>query len=762
MMSYRRKPGFRMTAWRRWLSLLLFMAILALSLSLALPLLDWLFPFPVEQLVQQQTAVELTDREGRPIRVLLGGGDSDYRPWYRYNEDDWIVRAIVAVEDRRFWRHDGLDAMAVIRACRQNLLACRVVSGASTLTMQLVRMLEPRPRTLSSKVVETFRARQLEALLSKEDILEQYLNRAPFGSNIVGIEAAARRYFGKEPGELSLAEASLLAGLPQSPERFRPDRFPERARGRRLHVLQGMERCGMISAAERERAAALPVNVRPAAYPFRYPHFADLVIRMLPTASPTAPLRTTVDSFSQEIARDALLRALERHRGDEGLSGAVVILDVHTGSLRALVGSPDYFDDSRAGQFNCALAARSPGSALKPFVYLLAVERGELTPGRIIPDVPRSYGGQEPVNFDGVFNGLVTARDALSLSLNMPALHVAAEVGAGTLHHNLRALGMETVSSAPAHYGLGLALGNAEVRLLDLVNAYACLARSGALLPLRFFEDDCVGDPKPFFSPEAVWLVNDMLSGRQAMEGAGISGRIRAPRLALKTGTSSGHRDAWVIAYNPDYVVGVWIGRPDGRPSPGLIGGRSAAPVALDIFRSLYPQGNGPWFTRPQGIAERSVCARSGQPAGRYCPAVKSDLFIPGVTRHQTCTVHPHPPGNDGEIAEIWPPDVAAFLARSRPRAEPDPDGASSTGPLRISRPASDTVWRRPDSGPAALALEVRGARPGDTVYWFANESFLGSARADELFWWEPQPGQHQLVAADASGSSAQTRLLVE
>lgn len=730
--------------------------------AFVLPLLDRLFPFPEELLDRHPAAVELTDREGCPIRLRLGEGDFDARPWYRHEEGDWIALAIVAVEDRRFWQHTGMDYRALARACVQNLRARRVVSGASTLSMQLIRLMEPRPRTLWSKVVESFRARQLERLLGKEHILEQYLNRAPFGSNIVGIQAASRRYYGKDPRDLSLPEAALLAGLPQSPERLRPDRHPARAAGRREQVLRGMERAGMITAAARERAADFAVAVRSPVYPFRYPHFAGYALGALPPDA-EGSLRATVDPFCQETARVALRRTLATHAGGERLGGAVVILDVRTGSVRAMVGSPDFFDAARAGQVNGALAARSPGSALKPFVYLLALERGELTPARVLADVPQSYGSQDPVNFDGVFTGLVSARNALALSLNMPALHVAAEVGAESLHRALRDLGLDTVAAAPAHYGLGLALGNAEVRLLDLCTAYACLARGGTLLPVRVFEEGPLAEPRPLFSAEAVWLVNEMLSGEdRPLAGGGHQGQVRTPRLAWKTGTSSGHRDAWVVAYNPEYVVGVWLGRPDGRSTSGLVGVQSAAPVARDIFRALYPRGDGPWYARPDGVTGRMVCARSGQPAGRYCPAEVHDFHIPGVTRHEICTVHRHPPDPSGAVAETWPPEIAAFLARSRQPAAPEAGDSAAAGPLRITSPSPNSVWRRPERGTAALALEARGAVPGEMLYWFADDTFLGRARSDERFWWEPQPGQHRLVASDTRGSSAFVFLRVE
>ncbi|MCF7838694.1 MAG: penicillin-binding protein 1C, partial [Candidatus Marinimicrobia bacterium] len=554
-------------------------------------------PFPAARLAQYPAAVVLTDRRGEPLRVRLGVNDLDCRPSYVPAPGHWIVRALIAAEDQRFWSHPGLDGLALLRAVRQNVSAGRRISGASTLSTQVIRLVQPRRRTLAAKVIEAFRALQMEQRYSKLDILAQYLNRAPFGGNIVGIEAAAWRYFGKQAADLSLAEAALLAGLPQAPSRLRPDRHPAAARARQAYVLERMQAGGEISAGEARLALAQPLAIRQAHYPFRAPHFTDWA-GVPPGLPPGAPAVTTLDSDWQRLAEEVLERRLA---GRAITGGAIVLLDVRTGAVRALAGSPDYAAPD-GGQYNAALAARGAGSTLKPFVYALALDQGRLSPHSMLRDVPRHYRDYDPTNFDPVFRGVVSVREALVLSLNLPAIEAQDRVGQPRFLQLLRRLGLTTLSRPADHYGTGLVLGNGEVRLLDLVNAYACLARGGAYLPVRAFEALPPPAPRRLFSPEACWLITEMLSGdERAQDATGHAADVRLPRLAWKTGTSAGRRDAWTVAYNPEVVIGVWVGNLDGARSDWLVGRQAATPMVWDIFRRLYPDNQGPWFARPPG-----------------------------------------------------------------------------------------------------------------------------------------------------------------
>ena len=722
-------------------------AVLSAGLGAAV---RWI-PFPEESLSRLPASVVLTDRNGEPLRVKLGVGGMDCRPGYEPLPEHWIAKAMVAAEDRRFWTHPGVDALAIARAIGQNLLFGRRISGASTLSTQVIRMMEPRDRTLATKAIEAFRALQLERRHGKREILAGYLNRAPFGGNIVGIEAAARRYFGKGAAQLSLAEAALLAGVPQSPSRGRPDRHPERAKRRQAYVLERMEACGFITAQEREEAWAQPVVARSGPYPFRAPHFCDWV-GVPARAAADSTVRTTLDWEMQQVAEGILRRRL-RNRAADG--GAIVVLDVKTGAVRALVGSPQYAD-GRAGQVNGAVAARAAGSTLKPFAYAMALDRGLVTPATMLMDVPTRFRDFDPRNFSLEFRGWVSVRDALVASLNLPAIEVERRVGQERLYATLRELGLSTLSRPAARYGLGLVLGNAEVRLLELANAYACVARGGGWAPVRFVESAAPPATRPVFSPEACWIVSDMLSGEErAMDTTGHAADVRLPPMAWKTGTSAGLRDAWTVAWNPDLVVGVWVGNPDGSSADELVGRKMATPIAWDLFRRIYPDNQGPWFARPAGVELRTVCAASGRTPGPNCARRIEDWGISKVSRHEPCALH------RGGPEAAWPAAVASILNR---REAPEPESPPAEA-VRIRTPARGSVYRwlpGLEVDAQRLALEAASDRAGETLHWFVDDRPAGKSRPGEPLFWPLERGAHQIVCCSARGPSDRVQIAVE
>jgi penicillin-binding protein 1C len=603
--------------------------------------------------------------------------------------------------------------------------------------------MHPRRRTLVAKGIELFRALQLERILGKSAILEQYLNRAPFGANLIGIEAASRRYLGKEPGDLSLAEAALLAGMPQSPTRFRPDRFPERARKRQGYVLDRMQALGMFTVEQRAFATAQPIVVRKDAYPFEAPHFCDLVLdEWNETAQDEGGgmLQTTLDPKLQRLAEETLRRHAATLALEQVFGGAVVILEVKTGAVRALVGSPDYHDKAHAGQVNGATAPRSAGSTLKPFAYALALDQGRITPGLMLADVPRVFKDFTPMNFDGRFSGLVPARAALMMSLNIPALTLVEQEGVADFLHLLRRLGFGTLKKPASTYGLGLALGNGSVRLLDLANAYACIARGGEWRPYRSSEPEDGLRKTPgarIFSTEASWLIAEMLSGDERAETTtGHRADVRLPRVAWKTGTSSGFHDAWVVAFNPDYVVAVWLGNPDGHPSPALVGATAAVPVMWDVVRGLYPANDAPWFARPAGIKSRLVCAVSGAPVGAHCQATSEDWAIEGVSSAKPCQGHP--------------------LREAK-------DATSNESRLRLVSPIDGTVLKKVKGLAIEQRLYLKAEGGGDEIlYWFVDNQLVAQGPGSTPASWPVERGRHVVVCCSASGHSARAGIVVE
>ncbi|MBW7909358.1 MAG: penicillin-binding protein 1C [Kiritimatiellae bacterium] len=711
--------------------------LIACGLAAACFAVAWVaFPFPRERLSHFSGGYLIEDRDGRAMRVVLGPGDEDGRPTYVPRDEDWIVRAIVAAEDERFWSHPGVDPIAIARAMIQNISKGRVFSGASTLSTQVIRLIEPRPRTLWTKGIEAFRALQMERVVDKREILRQYLNRAPFGGNRVGIEVAAERYFGKRARDLSLAEAALLAGLPQSPSRLRPDRHLARALKRQAYVLDRMERRGMISPEQRAHAAAQKIVLRTAPRPFEAPHFCDAVVAR--TVSESGTIRTTLDAALQKMAERALAQHIAALHDSRVTAGAVVVIEVKTGAIRALAGAPDYFDPVARGQVNGALAERSAGSTLKPFAYCEAFDRGVLTPMMAQADVPRAFADYDPANFDGTFHGVVSARESLILSLNMPAVSLVESMGQPRFYRSLRELGFSTLRRGPEAYGLGLVLGNGSVRLLDLANAYACLARGGEFLPVRWREDAPVAAGKRLYSEEAAWLVSDILSGEErALDAVGHMADVRLPRVAWKTGTSSGFRDAWTVAYNPEFVVGVWVGNADGYGSPSLVGKVAAAPIAWDIFRRIYSDNQSPWFARPAGVREREVCAVSGQPPCKNCETTLRDWYIADVTPFATCSVHAR-----GREAQ-WPPQVAAFLQAEEPG-------------LRITAPAMGARFKLMDGFFAQQQIALASTQAG---YWFVDSAYLGES---DRMAWAPERGRHEIVVSSLDGRTDRVVIWVD
>lgn len=741
--------------WTRWSR-----RVAVLVLGVAIPVIVGLWigiDDPGESLARYPASLQLQDREGHVMRILLGPEDLRCDPVSFDRTGEWAGKALIAAEDKRFPDHPGVDVIAILRACGQNLFCGEVVSGASTLSTQVIRLCTPRRRTLWTKLLEATQALKMERVLNKRDILEQYLNRIPMGGNLAGLQSAGRRYFGKNAVDLNLAEASLLAGLPQSPSRFRPDRHMQRAVRRRAYVLERMEALGYISSDQRQRAEQSPIAVSFHPAPFHAPHFCNLVLATAESVHPrpvpySAHVRTTLDPRIQQEVKGELARQAPALRSHGVYGAAVVVIEVKTGAVRALVGSLDYNDLEHAGRVNVAVLPRSPGSALKPFAYALAFDRGIYTPDTVVPDVPTFFSDYLPRNFDLTFAGPVTVRRALIESLNIPALRTVNALGLEDFTTLLRKLGIRSLDQPASHYGLSLVLGTAEVTLLDLTNAYACLARLGEYLPYRVLEE---GSPPNratrVFSDEAAYLVATVLGGdERQLSISGHAADCWMPRFAWKTGTSNGYRDAWTIAYNPEYAVGVWVGNPDGRPAPNLIGVERAAPIAAGIFRRLYPNSRAPWFKAPSAIRYREVCAVSGAPPNPHCPRCVRSAHIAGVSDPRPCTVHRGTP--DGIVREVWPEAYAAWRRAA---------STEEAGP-RIVSPQQGSEYRIVDTLPSAVQTLNLEAVASTELYWFIDGELVGRSRGTAPVTWPLRPGRHTVACTDAQGRADRVTISVD
>jgi penicillin-binding protein 1C len=580
------------------------------------------------QLHADRASTVYTDRAGALLRVDLGADDQWQIRVPLTAMSPWLIYGVPAVEDRRFWSHHGVDWLAVARAARSNLTSGRIISGASTLSMQLARLAQPERRSWSAKVRQVLRARDLESRHSKEWILEQVLNQAPYGGNLVGVEAAARAYFGKTSADLTLAEAALLIGLPQRPSAYRPDRYPERALARRHRVLECLASAGLISA-ERARATdALPLGVRSApagaprpGLPQREPLFCAAVAAVCPTRG--GSVVTTLDRQWQDIALSALRCQVQRL--PDVRDGAAVIIDNATGAVRALIGTLEVQAPGN-GWVNAACSPRSPGSALKPFIVAVAIEAGLVLPETLVADEPLTLPGYRPENFDGRYRGMVTVREALSRSLNTPAIRLLQAVGPDYAQAVLRRCGLRSLARRPAAgLDLSLALGSGEVTLLELTGAYAGLARGGDFRPPCLLEAAAVNSPaERVFRAGTAALLIEILASRP------LPGAPRLP-VAWKTGTSNGFRDAWCFALNREVTIGVWLGNKSGRAAESLVGVSAAAPVVADILTRLYAGAAPASLPAPAGTEPVEVCRVSGLPAGHACEHTQMSLRVAGI-----------------------------------------------------------------------------------------------------------------------------------
>ena len=630
---------------------------------------------PAEQLQDRWFAGHrILDRNGALLRELPAEHGRRGRPVDLHEVGERLILATLAAEDADFYVHDGIDRRALLRAVQQNLRHGRLVSGGSTITQQLVKLLDtrgvPGERTASVKLREMARAQNLERELGKDAILGAYLDRLPYGHGLVGPEAAARGYFGVASSDLSWAQATFLAVLPRAPSYLDPYRHADRVELRRRALLEELHEHGIIDRAQRRRALAERVRPRPLKHPFAAPHF----VQMLQSEGRLAAGDTTWTTLDGRLQSDVeglvsthMAKMVEHGAHD----AAVIVVDNDSGDVLAWVGSTDFHDPEIAGQVDMVRAPRQPGSTLKPFVYALAFERGH-TGAEMVADVPTAFaeqGGQvyAPKNFHGGHVGPISAREALAASLNVPVVRLAAELDPGALLNKLHELGFSSLEQDAQHYGLSLALGSGEVSLRELAAAYVTLARSGEAIGLRTRDDDPDPSPQRVFVPSIAAAVTEALSDPLARVRL-LPGRSPFDigfDVAVKTGTSSGHRDAWAVGYTAERTVAVWVGNADGTPMLEVTGAGGAGPLFADVMRRAMRDlsTRGPLFDEAT-LSSVRVCPLSGLPVSEACPEAVMRRFVPETIPAHTCDLHRHV-------------RKAATSAHDRPRFVCDPDAST-------------------------------------------------------------------------------------
>lgn len=688
-------PGWGLWGWglRRRGRVVAALALLSVGgLAGAALLLDRLCPPPLERLAD--LSVTVADRSGQPLRVYTNAAGAWRLPVGADAVAPLFLDLLLAYEDRRFYRHAGVDPLAALRAFGQNLGAGRVVSGASTLTMQVARLLEPRPRSLSAKLIEAARAAQLEWRYDKRAILGMYLTLAPYGGNVEGVRAAALTLFGKAPTELDAAEAALLVALPQSPSRLRADRFPERARMARDKVLDRAGQAGALSAKAAEEAKTEPVPSARQPLPASAPHLADA---LRARRSGETILTTTVDGGLQRAVEALARREVAPLNQRAGM--AALVVDNRTRAVLAYLGSSDALDEERRGPIDMVRAVRSPGSALKPFIYGLGFDDGLIHPLTQVADVSTRFGDYAPRNFDRGFTGDLTIEEALQRSLNIPAVLVLDRVGPLRFADALRRVGARLVlPSRNAVPGLPVALGGASINLWDMTTLYSGLARGGLVAPLRLQPDAAEEGGLRLLSPSAAQQVRAILEGSPPPPGIVQAQALRgAGPIALKTGTSYGFRDAWAFGVTERYSVGVWVGRPDGTPSPDRYGRNTAAPLLFQLF-DLLPADRG----RPAGpvtaeappeLLRRLQAGDSAQAAGQVAGARQPDRLRLVF------------PGGDMVVEALGPDGRADPLTFSATGGRRPLSWLIDGRRIALSPIAREVVWRPEGPGPVRVTV---------------------------------------------------------
>ncbi|MFN8397437.1 MAG: penicillin-binding protein 1C, partial [Bacteroidia bacterium] len=553
-------------------------------------LLDLTFPAPNPK----SYSPEVLARDGSLLRSYLTPDDKWRMSTSLQDVPEELPKALVAKEDRWFWWHPGINPVAVLRAGFGNATSGQRESGASTITMQLARMLEPKPRTLWGKVIEAFRALQLEWHHSKSEILEMYMTHLPYGGNIEGVKAASYLYFQRPPSQLSLAQCALLTVIPNRPNSLRPDQQPAAALAARNKWLNRFGEDGIFHPKALSDALNETLPSGRWTLPVRAPQFCQWVE---PGNNATA-LRTTLDPRLQQLAQDLLANRVRRLRPMGITNGAILIVDNRNMEVLAYCGSADFADKAAHGEVDAVQAVRSPGSALKPFIFALGFDKGQVTPQASMLDIPGEFTDFSPVNYDRDYRGEVSAEDALRNSLNLPAVRLLNKLGMSAFLRMLGRAGFATVIRQREELGLSLALGGCGVTMEELVRAYAAFAHGGELRSLRWRlgEEEHAATGR-VCSPEAAFLVTEILSGIQRPDmPAEYLGRTKLPRVAWKTGTSFGRRDAWSIGYNPRFTVGVWMGNMDGKPVLEMSGAKTAVPLLLEVFNAIDFDAGKHWF----------------------------------------------------------------------------------------------------------------------------------------------------------------------
>jgi penicillin-binding protein 1C len=753
------------------------LGIAIVGLFLLFLLFNRIFPLPDK--IEYSTVI--TDNKGEVINAYLTS-DQKWRMKTELSEISPLLRkTIIAKEDKYFYSHPGVNPVAVTKAFFKNLFRMKRTSGASTITMQVARALEPRKRNIISKIIEMFRAFQLEWKYSKDEILQMYLNLIPYGGNIEGVKSASRLYFKKNPDHLSLAEITALSIIPNRPSSLVMGRTNDKIVKERNRWLRKFAADKVFTEKEIEDALAEPLIASRQTVPHYIPHLANKLKR-----SGYDLIKTNIDLNTQLKTEKLVEDYIRTQRLRNIRNAAIVIIDNKRHKVITYVGSSDFKDSTDGGQVNGASAVRQPGSTLKPLLYAMCFDEGLLTPKTVVTDVPVNYQGYAPENYDQKFNGYVTVEYSLEHSLNIPAVKNLKLLGHEKLIQKLVQCNFRQIQKDQRKLGLSMILGGCGTTLEELTGLFSCFANNGNYISPSYTQEDTDYHPATIFSPAANYMINEILSKVNRPDfPLNWSATEHMPKIAWKTGTSYGRRDAWSIGYNKNYTVGVWTGNFSGVGVADLSGANVATPLLFKIFNTIDYDSDEEWFTQPKDCDIRQVCSETGLIPSDHCTNLTTDYFIPLISSNKTCDnwqeimISP-----DEKIAyckscapesgykkkwfKITGPDMQSWFEDNRiaytkiPQHNPDCELIFKGNAPFITSPTNGTEYLISKKSPEPLQLTCRTANDVSKVYWYVNDKFYKTSNAGEKQFFVPNEGPVKISCTDDKGRNRDIRITVK
>lgn len=715
-------------------------------------------------------SVKFYDRHGLFLQEVLS--ESSTRSVHVNIEyvSPYFLDAIIATEDKNFFKHGGVDYVAVIRAFFQNLKARKIVSGASTITLQLARLIHPGQRTLLKKIKEAYFAYRMEAGMDKTTILEEYINRIPMGGNLYGIESAAKTYFGISSSELTLAQSTFLASIPNSPNRFNPYHNLKEIKKRQKIVLERMVEQALIPEERIERVMKEDILLKPQRSSFQAPHFVFHLMNSLPKNAQT--VKTTIDIESQKMVSEQINKVLSRLKTYHVTNAAAILLDNHSGEILAYVGSADYFNTDTEGNVDAIRALRQPGSTLKPFLYLMAMEEG-FNPATLISDIPTHYrmptGIYSPRNYSENYHGPVRLREALANSLNIPAVRTLAKIGIDRFLDRLRGYGFASLDKDAEYYGIGLALGGGEVTLYELARAYMCLSKMGEFHPaeeiieINDIKQEHSEEKKRISTPQFNYLLTHILSDAFARTAEfGFNSILNLPfPCCVKTGTSFRFCDNWTVGFTKDYTLGIWVGNFDHTPMQKVSGVSGAGPIFANIMLMLYNNRNWPeGFPQPDGLVNVPICPLSGKKPNTYC-SISIEELIPerdvAAYEKSICDMHIQ---RGEEVATVVPEKYRIWAEELG--IETQTEDYCEEEKFQIANPKDGAVYHRLSNlAPEFQSINCRlnCSHKDQKVMWLLNKEPIHTTYQDHNFLWQITPGDFVLTVISGKNENVASRV---